>query len=344
MQFGIFVDVCGGGRSGPGGAPVPLPVREQGRDEGVGRAAGSRVQLADWAHVAEMYAERANIEAASYAFAAYPHNLRQTLSQWGVVQGVTDYPGAAARLADGVRTVRQGMWYLPDDAPGATHDEAFWNLPGAGQDYRDHLYIPVTPYIGNATAGATFRPRRVRDVRCMFWDLKNMSRLAGNGATQYGAGGQWGWSAPQATSYGGNEPQGTSGATAASIVVPNGGLPALLGLHPAVTGHADFRVSAAYAVVQLRMQVTAASAPVEDHGRWKTLAFALGAQRGTLDLSAAGCDDAGVIAYMKELTGSSFDPDRGYVGSAEAMAWMFDVRLPGDGAVPSSWTWTPDES
>ena len=350
-QVGIFTRAFAVGDGQGQNALKPLPVREEG-DYGLGkgRAAGHRVQLADWAYLFEAAEQRRTWYSTSdydtIKHDIYPHN---TVDRYIDAQEQETYnteitvsrPSSAAWSA--VTSLDNNRFFKTTATPPAYND-VFWSFGTASDDKPNYLYTFATP-----ARYSTARLRRVDDVRCLFYDLKNCTRCDTiNGSyVYYDSGTPAGQNAPRVEvigPYHADDPTHAVRYEADECRVTNnqGTLHALLGLHHEVVAHTDFAATPAYAIVQLRCTQQHQGAVIHNYARYVRAPWTLNAQTSTctIDLAACGCDTSGIVSWMESTIGS-YTTDDVYIGTARVVDLVYDLTLPMDRGLFYGWTWQP---
>lgn len=352
-SVGIFTHAYGVGPGTGQQTLNPLPVREEGSyGLGKGRAAGHRVQLADWAYLIEAAEQRATWGTGVYdtiRHDVYPHN---TVDRYYNAQGTEIYntettiSPPSSRAWSAVTVLDNGRFFKPDATPPAYKD-VFWRLNTATDDRPSYLYQFATT---GHSAGS--RLRRVDDVRCLFYDLKSCTRADTiNGSYAYYDNGSPAGFMPRVNTVGpyrADDPDHAVRYDADECRVSHsqGTLDYLLFLHHEVVQHARFAVRPAYAIVQLRCTQTRSGVGiVRNYARYVRTSWTLNAQTGvcTVDLAACGCDTSGLVSWMNSAVGSYVTGDS-YRGTAEVVDLVYDLTMPVDGGLFYGWTWQPSGS
>ena len=347
--IGIFTRAFAAGDGLGQNALKPLPVREEGSyGLGKGRAAGHRVQLADWAYLLEAAEQRATWSDITYDMLkhdVYPHN---EVDRYYDSQGTEIYnteitlSPPSSRAWSAVTALDNGRFFKTDVTPPAYND-VFWSFGTSTDDKPNYLYTFATP-----ASRATGRLRRVDDVRCLFYDVKSCTRADTiNGSyIYYDNGTPAGPNAPRVDTIGpyrADDPDHAVRYEADECRVINnqGTLHALLGLHREVVAHTDFAAAPAYAIVQLRCTQQHQGAIVRNYARYVRASWTLNAQAGaTINLAACGCDTSGLVSWMDAAVGS-YVTDDVYIGTARVVDLIYDLTLPMDRGLFYGWTWQP---
>ena len=337
---GIFTRAFGG-VLGPVGELFPLPVREQGSANiGKGRAAGHRVQLADWAYIIEAAEQRATWANLSTMYTVrhdvYPHNYAQRLyddqdAETYNTEGVLQSPSVAAWQR--VASLNSNRFLRPDSMPAAQTD-GWWNFGGEGNDRAGYVYQFASPY-GSAPGDHL---RNVDDVRRLFYDVKNCTRAGNYAGTflPYDNGVRAGADAPRYDIIGGGSSQRYEADEFRNVGIG-------FNLHHEVLAHADFSLAPAYAIIQLRMTQSRNSVVLRNYGRYVRAAWTYNAATATasVNLAACGCDTDSVAAWMASASGGFVNGDL-YIGTARLVELAYDLTLPIDRGLYLGWTWTPN--
>lgn len=355
-QIGIFTRAYGVGDGQGRDALKPLPVREEGVNGlGKGRAAGHRVQLADWAYLIEAAEQRATWGGGVFdtlKHDVYPQNV---VHRYYNAQGAETFntePTISRPSADAwsaVTLLDNARFFKADATPPACND-VFWSLGSAANDRPNYLYQFAAP---RSSAGGTGRLRRVDDVRRLFYDLKSCTRCDTiNGSyIYYDNGTAAAPAAPRVIATGPHRAvfdadiDAWDDADECRVINNSGQLHDLLRLHREVVQHAAFAVTPAYAIVQLRCTQKRNGPIIANYARYIRTTWTLDAQTATctVDLAGCGCGTAGLAAWMNSTIGTYVTGDV-YTGTAKVVDLVYDLAIPMDNGLFLGWTWTPSNA
>lgn len=349
---GIFTRAFGVGS----GTLFPLPTREEGSyGIGKGRAAGHRVQLADWAYLIEAAEQRAPWAnpLGSVKHDLYPHNcVHRTYDAQGTETGNTEntraYPSVAAwQAVEALKT--SGLPFMkPDIAPPSSH-VGFWNLSGAETDRDNYLYQFESTFSTNYAQ----RLRAVDDVRGLFWDVKNCTRTTRMpGAATYYENGAAVSSGPTCRCVGPWKPTDwpdhasrTEADEMRRGYGSNADVADLLFVHREVAQHQDFAAVPAYAVVQFRAYQQHDGVIVRNWGEYITAAWTISTTAtqawASVDLASCGATASALASWMNSKIGTYVSGDS-YTGTVRVEDLACDLALPIDRGLYLGWTWTPN--